>query len=140
MMSFSLRSKTWLQRSDLDRRLAGGAPAGESPKLAARASQLQSRRTRLRLAEAIERVVEAAEHPRPGFAASAPLCASEIRDNQSDLLLLAEDLASSDEVQPRGVAMVEELLTDGNSPIYRPSPEGTLREAARQARAALHLA
>jgi hypothetical protein len=35
---------------------------------------------------------------------------------------------------------VERLLTSPDSPVYLSSPEGTLREALGQARAALYLA
>jgi hypothetical protein len=41
--------------------------------------------------------------------------------------------------QPRGIALIEQLLTHGDSPVYMCSPEGGLREALRQARAALYL-
>ena len=43
-------------------------------------------------------------------------------------------------VSARGVALIEELLTDGSSPFYMSHPEGALDEALRQARAALLLA
>ena len=38
-------------------------------------------------------------------------------------MAIAEDLLSDDELSPRGIALVEELLTDGSSPIYRRSYE-----------------
>ena len=55
------------------------------------------------------------------------------------MLDLAADLASDDELSPRGIALVERLLTDGASPIYAPVLEGDLHRALIHARAALHL-
>jgi hypothetical protein len=37
------------------------------------------------------------------------------------------------------MALVERLLTDGTSPVYAPSPNGTLHNALVHARATLHL-
>jgi hypothetical protein len=52
---------------------------------------------------------------------------------------IAEDLLSDDELSPRGIALVDELLRDGNSPIYSPAYEGALHAQLTHARAALHL-
>jgi hypothetical protein len=53
----------------------------------------------------------------------------------------ARQLASArfragDELKPRGIALVERLLTDGGSALYS---EGNLHEELGRARAALHL-
>ena len=41
--------------------------------------------------------------------------------------------------QPRGVALVQRLLTDGDSPLYAPYPAGELELAVRHANTALLL-
>jgi len=51
---------------------------------------------------------------------------------------LADDLLT-DDVQRRGVELVKELLTRGDSPLYTPSPEGELERAVRHAHAGLLL-
>ena len=44
------------------------------------------------------------------------------------------------DVEPRGVLLAEQLLTDGSSPFFTPSPEEGARRAVRHAHAALLLA
>lgn len=139
MNSIPLKGKVWLHRSSLDTRLAQGASPNEAPELAARATQLVSQRTRSGLATGIERVVEAAAEPSRSFSSSAPLNRSEIQSARAELLLLAEELRSDGPLQPRGVALTEQLLTHGDSPLYGPSAEGSLRDAVRHARTALLL-
>jgi hypothetical protein len=48
-------------------------------------------------------------------------------------------LTEEEQVSARGVARVEELLTDGRSPLYFPAPRGALAAAARHARVTLLL-
>jgi hypothetical protein len=135
-----LSVKVWLRRDALDGRLARGASPDEAPELAARAAQLLSPRSRLVLARGLERAVEAVGEHGSCYGASAPLDRPGIERAEAELLDLAALLRSSEPVQPRGVALVEQLLTHGDSPLYAIAPEGALREAARQARAALLLA
>jgi hypothetical protein len=140
MSSIPLKGKVWLRRGALDRRLASGASPAETPELAARAEQVVSTRTRCGLATGLERVVAAADEPGGGLAAAAPLDRSQILASRVTLLELANDLRSPAAVRPRGVALIERLLTDGTSPLYHPSPDGSLDQAVRHARTALHLA
>ena len=56
------------------------------------------------------------------------------------LLQLAADLESEDELEPRGIALVERLLIDGGSPVYVDAPDGALHGALVHAHAALYLA
>jgi hypothetical protein len=42
-------------------------------------------------------------------------------------------------VEARGIVLVQRLLTDGDSPLFRPGAEGELDNAVRHARAALLL-
>ncbi len=133
-------ARVWLRRSSLDRRIALGADPHESPELARRAGQLRSPRFRAGLAAGLRRMVEAAEEPRPVLTSQVPLNRREIRAERELFVELARDLTCSDSVSPRGVALVERLLTDSYSPCYATSRAGELRLALRHARAALHLA
>lgn len=133
-------ARVWLRRSSLDRRIALGADPHESPELARRARQLSSARCRAGLAAGLRRMVEAAEEPRPVMTSQVPLNRREILAQRELFLELANDLRSPDPLSPRGVALVERLLTDSYSPCYASSREGELTQALRHARAALHLA
>jgi len=130
----------WLRRGSLDRRIARGADTNTDSRLARRARQLVSRRCRKALAEGIRNLVDAAEEPVRTLTAAVPLQRREILRERGFLLQLAVDLESEEELNPRGVALIEDLLTNGDSPLYSPFPDGTLRSALTHAHAALHLA
>jgi hypothetical protein len=132
-------AQVWLRRGSLDRSLAHGADPNATRTLARRARQLTSPRCRRALAEGIRKLVYEAEAPSHGYTAAAPLQRREILPEREVLLSLAAELAGDDEVSPRGVALLEALLTDGTSPIYMPGPEGALHRALVHARAALYL-
>jgi hypothetical protein len=132
-------ARVWLQRGALDRKLARGADPSTSPALSRRARQLTSSRCRRGLAEGLRNVIDAADEPQRGYSAAVPLQRHEIQRERGFLVALAEDLRSDDELNPRGIALVEKLLTDGISPLYTSSPEGELHGALTHARAALHL-
>jgi hypothetical protein len=132
-------ARVWLRRGSLDRRLAHGADPNATPELSRRARQLTSRRCRASLAEGICTLVEEAQHPSRGYSAAAPLQRHAILSERGFLLELVDDLVGDDELSPRGVALVEGLLTDGASPIYTAGPSGDLHRALIHARAALHL-
>jgi hypothetical protein len=129
----------WLRKGSLDRRLAEGADPAANPALARRALQLSSPRFRAGLASSIRNLIDAAVEPARGPSAAVPLERRQILEERERLLQLADDLESSDRLEPRGLALVERLLTDGNSPIYAPSIEGALSGSLRHARAALYL-
>jgi hypothetical protein len=133
-------ARVWLQRGALDRRIAGGADTSANPRLARRARQLTSRRCRRGLAQGLRNLVDAAEEPARAVSAAVPLQRREILREQGFLLALAVDLESDDEISARGVALIEDLLTNGGSPLYTPLPEGALRDSLTHAHAALYLA
>ena len=132
-------ARVWLRKSALDRRIALGVDPHESPELSRRARQLSSRRSRAGLAVGLRRMAEAAEEPHPLLTSEVSLNRREIRAERELLVQLTRDLDSADELRPRGLALVERLLTDGCSPCYAPSFDGELHFALRHARAALHL-
>ena len=132
-------ARVWLQRGALDRRIARGADTSENPRLARRARQLTSRRCRRGLAQGLRNLVEAAEHPSRGLPPAAPVERHQIIADRGFLLQLAVDLESDDQMNARGVALIEELLTSGDSPVFAPSPPGAVRDALTHAHAAMFL-
>jgi hypothetical protein len=130
----------WLQRGALDRRIARGADLTETPRLARRARQLVSRRCRRGVAQGLRNLVDAAEEPARSLTAAVPVQRRAILDERGLIVRLAVDLESDDRVAARGVALLERLLSDGDSPFYTPTPAGGLRDALIHAQAALHLA
>jgi hypothetical protein len=88
----------------------------------------------------LRNLVDAAEEPARALSSAIPVQRKQILHERGFLLQLALDLESDDDVNPRGVALLERLLTDGGSPFYMPAPEGTLRDALTHAHAAMHLA
>jgi hypothetical protein len=133
------RVRTRLQRLSLDGRLARGDPAWASPELRWRAAQMTSQRERRRIAEEIDGVLEAAAGPPRPRGAAVPLDRAGVLACDGLLRVLADDLRHADLVQPRGVALLRQLLRDGGSPLYAPEAEGSLDRSLRHARAALLL-
>ena len=103
------------------------------PRLAWRTAELVAEENRVSLARSLTDVVHAAdERLLPG---AAPLDRTAIRRNRAQLLELASLLFDVDrEVTPRGVLLVDRLLTEGGGPLYG---RGDLRHAIRDARDAL---
>jgi hypothetical protein len=130
----------WLRRGSLDRSLAAGEDPAGSPALSRRARQLGSPRSRAGLAASIRNLLDAAEEGPRGFTAAVPIQRRAILRERQLLLQLAADLESQDELEPRGIALVEQLLIDGGSPLYVEGPEPALHGALVHAHAALYLA
>ena len=134
-------SRAWLFRRELDRRIAQGADPESSPELSRRARQLVSSDFRARMAAGLRRAIAVAEQPRPtSLSARVPVQRSAILDERERLLGLARTLTEEQAVSARGMARVEELLTDGRSPLYYPAPSGALAAALRHPRSTLLLA
>jgi hypothetical protein len=97
------------------------------------------RRRRL-LASGILRLIDEAERPSTPFSPAVPVQRQAILSSRTRLLGLAEALADTGEpVNDRGIALVDELLRDGASPVYSPLGEAALDAAVRHAHAALML-
>ena len=131
--------RVWLRRGKLDRLIAEGTSPQADPEVAKRAAQLTSARYRRGLATGLLRLVDAAEEAPAVFSSSVPLRRGEILTNRALIQDLAAHLRSDDPVTPRGVALVERMLTWGGSPLYAPHLDGALEADLRHARAALLL-
>jgi hypothetical protein len=111
----------------LDAKLAEGFDAASERALAVRAAQLLSTRHRRRLAASVERVVrEADAKPKPSFSVVIGTARDQVAEARSSLLFLAYLLRHAEQVGPRGVAIIERLMTDGGSPVYVKSFRGAL--------------
>lgn len=109
--------RAWLFRRELDRRIAHGADPSASPELRRRARQLVSRGFRARLAAGLRRTIAAAEQPwQQRLTAQVPVQRGAILNERALLIGLAQLLTEEETVSARGVARVEQLLTDGRSP------------------------
>ena len=110
-----------VHRAWLDGQLAEGRRPDSDPELALRARQLTSEEMRHRLSRALLRIVDVANRtPRPRRTAAAPLDRSAVLEARALLIQLAQRLDAEDSVNPRGVAMVSRLITDGAGPMYAP--------------------
>jgi hypothetical protein len=113
--------------------IAGANPAG-SALLAARAARLTSARGRESLADSLHGLVHAAHGPQRRWWALGSRAT--VLANASELDALAMLLSSETPLYVRGLALLNELLTDGTGPAY--SGDATaLSRALADARTAL---
>jgi len=107
-----------------------------SPRLAWRTNELCSDEHRRGLAESLVEVARASEaRYLPG---SSPLNRIGARDQLALILQIGAVLADGDRhVTPRGVLLVEQLLTEAKSPLYRSPPTADLHTALAAALEAL---
>jgi hypothetical protein len=123
--------------AELDRQLAAGVSPDTSALLAIRGERLTGRRYRTRMAAGLARVVRDAEATSRGFSAAVRPDRREVIAARTVLAALDRRLRGEEPVSPRGVALLESLLTDGMSPLYRPTESGALGSRLRLAAAAL---
>jgi hypothetical protein len=98
-----------------------------------------SRRRRRRLAKGLRNVVRAAGESPRALGSAIPVQRKAILYESAFILEIARDLDSNDDVAPRGVELLDHLLTHGDSPVYTDSPDGSLALALAHAHTALHL-
>jgi hypothetical protein len=123
----ALRLRVIWSHWSLDNRLADGADPASDPALILRAAQLRSRRHRRRLAASVERLIKEANAQRlPAFTVAVPVVREPILEARDSLLFLAYLLRYADRLRPRGVAMVQCLLTDGGSVLYTDTARGAV--------------
>ena len=123
----------------LDRKLAEGLDAQSSAVLALRARKLTGHRGRQRVADGLAGAICRAQDTTPGLTAAVRPDARELLDARTVLTALQRRLRGCDAVTAQGVALVQTLLTDAASPLYRPSGPGELASRLRAAAAALEL-
>jgi len=121
----SARLAARLRSTSLDRALIAGADPASSAQLAARAAVLTSRGSRVSIADSLERLVRAAQGPqRRWWSLSWP---SSVLTNSSELHALASILHDHAPVYARGVAILNQLLTDGAGSGYAGDGEALAR-------------
>jgi len=123
--------------AELDRQLAAGESPEASPLLAIRSRRLTGRRYRARMVAGLARAVRDAEATTRGFSAAIRPDRREVIAARTVLATLDRRLRATDPVSAQGIAMLESLLTDGTSPLYRPAEAGALGSRLRAAAAAL---
>jgi hypothetical protein len=129
----------------IDDKLLNGDVTDGSPAVLVRRARLLHRRYRSAVAAALRRLIEAARRNQPNFfAAKLHLRVREVMGSAPLILTLADELEHEESVSPRGVILADRLVTDGDSPIYGPTPihhppEQTVESAVKRARAALHM-
>lgn len=107
-----------------------------SPRFAWRTNELCSGEHRRALAESVVQVVKASEARY--LPSASPLNRGAARDQLPNLLKVAAALADTQRrVTPRGVLLVEQLLTESKSPLYQHQKSNDLRAALMDALNAL---
>jgi len=132
----ALRVRVWLRRARLDESLARGVDPVSSAELELRALQLCSAKYRRRLARSLVRMLCDACRPSPFLRPQVPVRRREIHACEDDMAALIRRLADGEPVDPCGIALTQQLLTDGAGPLYYEAAY-SLRYSLRSARLAL---
>jgi hypothetical protein len=104
---------------------------------AARVARIAGAAARRRLAEALENAIERGDRAHAPLSAVVPVNSEAVRQARGAVLDLAERLRGPRAVDPTGVRLARELLTDGGGPLYVAGEPGDLRAAALRALFAL---
>jgi hypothetical protein len=126
------RCRARLRASSLDAQVARGADPVASDALSARAAQLQSPKTRSRLAVGLLGAVEIANRPQDGHGAALSVRKAQVRGCESLFGELAERLRDDGPLGVQGLAMASLMMSDGGGPLYHetsPSLPGTAHAA-----------
>jgi hypothetical protein len=132
-----VRARARVHRSRLVRELAAGADPDGTPERALCAAHLTTMRTRRGLAASVVNIIDAVSEPARGLSSAAPLARREILAARPALVGLNRRLCAPLTVNPRGVAILYELLRDAASPLYFPSDPDALDAAVGEATLAL---
>lgn len=123
--------------TELDRQLAEGVSPRASALLEVRAGWLTSRRYRTSIASGLARASRDGQATPHAFTAAIPPNHLEVIDARTLLATLDCRLRGAESVTAQGVALLASLLTEGDSPLYRPTEPGALGSRLRAAAAAL---
>jgi hypothetical protein len=121
----------------IDRDLAAGTTSLPQEILAVRAERITGRRSRVRLADGLARVLSGATDAGAGQSAAIKPDRREVLACRTVLATLERRLRTPEPVGARGIAMLRLLLTEPDSPLYRPSDPGVLGGRLQAAAAAL---
>ncbi len=105
-----------IRSSSLDRELIAGRDPSSSTQLAAHVARLTNPRTRVLIAEGLERLIQAAQGPQQRWSAVGrrdPLVG-----NINEIRELAELLRSETPLYARGIAILNQFLSDGTGCAY----------------------
>jgi hypothetical protein len=134
----SVRVRTFLRRTALTRMLAQGSDASASHELALRAEQLTGVRRRRGLVRTLRRTLAQA-HRSPRVPAPMMMFRrSAVLEAEAEIKAMIDRVSSRASVCPEGMALADLILTNADrSPLYTPSPPGSLRRAIVVATAAM---
>ncbi|HEY4278004.1 MAG TPA: hypothetical protein VGM91_07285 [Conexibacter sp.] len=135
--SLADRARVSLRHGGLDHRIASGESISVDRGMTVRAWQLTRPRMRRQLADSLERVVHDSDEMLPGEKSDVKARHLEVRVARGELLWLAARLRDDRPARAQGVALVSELLTDGNSPLYMTGTRHELWRAVHAATEAL---
>lgn len=131
--SLFVRGCARVRRRALLRRLAEGADPRADAEASCCAAWLLSRRGHIAL-ELKRRVLEAVEEPPTSSISAARLNREEVVEQAPRLLGLAVELRCGERVSVQGLALLERLLGDFESPLYvAAEPLGDAVDRAREA-------
>jgi hypothetical protein len=134
-----VRLRARLLAHSIDNQLLAGEIPESSAEARARRDRLLSPHYRAAVADALRRMVDAAELGRHNwFSARLHLRKKEVHEARSEILALADEVEEDPSVRPRGVILADRLIRDGDSPVFWPCDDSVER-AVSHARAALHL-
>ena len=108
-----------LRAARFDRALAVGVPAPAGSALAVHAARLSSVAERQAVARALRRAVRDAKDTRATRSARVPMHRANIAAAQALIDEVTRRLHAPDPVNPRGMARLRQLLSDGAGPFYR---------------------
>jgi hypothetical protein len=135
-----LRVRVWVNEHELNAALARGTDPRASDELELRAERLARPEQRLRLADALEELLELAgghevlANSEALSAATSPhLQLAEIRTCRSSLIRLVNRLRDKRPADVQGLAQVRCLLSDDRSPLYRREASSSLDDAVAAA-------
>lgn len=123
-----LRVAVATHRGALTQQLAAGVDPTSTPELVLRASQLTSERWRRQVARTLRHTLTDARRPALSRAPLSIVDRHAVLEASDAVQAAITRLAGPDPVSPKGMAMLERLLTDAiSSPLYSPAEPATLR-------------
>lgn len=139
LSSVVARLRARRRRALNDRALALGTSPDSSAELARRAQWLARPATRARLVAELNNLIHAAEEPPycwQAYGIDPPLRSDAVLAARTELVDLANRLASPEQPPIRGLALAAVLIEDPASPIYRTPEHADERDVADRAREA----